>query len=129
HTEAETSIDSRDSFAEFIKEKAGDSLRALAFYDFDSYEIAYIREDVRKKYPEDTTDQIHREHVLNNLNKEYFEDLFEAGNLGGTLHRFENAVIVRVIQEEGESVFISLDRENELNVVKVMDECIEKMDY
>jgi hypothetical protein len=100
---------------------AGDALRAVAAYDRDGLELRYERDDVTQK--ETAIDRIHEELVLQELGREYLEQLFGVGRWHCTMHRFDRATCVHYAEGEFSGVFVSVDSGADVNLERLADAC------
>jgi hypothetical protein len=113
---------SGDGLVETLREHAGESLRVVAEYDRDGYEIHYVREDVGARL-EARADDIHRDLVLEGISREHLEDLFGAGDLHCTMHRFEDVTAFHFADHEHEGLFVSVDSTADLPLATFADTC------
>lgn len=85
------------ALAERLRAELGGALRAVAIGDVQSetYEIGYMREDVRDAYAETDREAIFREIVMETIGKPQQARLFgELGEPRSTVRTFENGIYV-----------------------------------
>lgn len=104
-----------------LRSVAGDALRAVAAYDRDGLDLLYGRDDVMEK--ETAIDRIHEELVLQELGREYLEELFGVGRWHCTMHRFDRATCVHYAEGEFSGVFVSVDSGADVDLEKSADAC------
>lgn len=98
----------RPELVEAIEGEVGDSLRAVATYDRDGYTIVHAREGITDRVREYAED-IHTELILQGIGREHLEDLFDAGDLHCSMHRFDGLTAFHFVQAEYTGVFVSID--------------------
>ncbi|RMB24003.1 hypothetical protein [Haloplanus aerogenes] len=108
---------------ETLKMATNGSLRAVAAYDRDGIEVVFERDDVVQK--ETAIDRIHEELVLQEIGREYLENLFRVGRWHCTMHRFEQAICLHAANGEYSGVFVSVDTGADVNLERVADICHE----
>lgn len=104
-----------------LRDVAGTSLRAVAAYDRDGLTLLYERDGVAEK--ETAIDRIHEELVLQELGREYLEQLFSVGRWHCTMHRFEQATCIHYAEGEFSGVFVSVDSGANVDLERVADAC------
>ena len=104
-----------------LRTVAGDALRAVAAYDRDGFDLLYERADVSEK--ETAIDRIHEELVLQELGREYIEQLFGVGRWHCTMHSFERATCVHYAEGEFSGVFVSVDSGADIDLEEVAAAC------
>lgn len=104
-----------------LRDVAGEALRAVAAYDRNGLDLRYERDDVAEK--ETAIDRIHDELVLQELGREYLEQLFGVGRWHCTMHRFEQATCVHYAEGEFSGVFVSVDSGANVDLEQVADAC------
>ena len=92
-----------------LRDDVGDGLRVVGEYSAEGYELHYVREDVRPKVDEMNLDRIHRELVLQGVGREYLEDLFDAGSLQCSVHRFDELTAYHFVRTEQTGGYVSVD--------------------
>jgi hypothetical protein len=107
---------------EKLQQQAGDALRVVAEYDRDGYEIRYVREDVGARLDE-RADAIHRNLVLEGISREHLEDLFDAGALHCSMHRFDEMTAFHFAEAEYTGLFVSVESDVDLPLASFTDTC------
>ena len=64
-----------------LRDEVDDTLRSVAVYDEEGYEIEYMREDVEGAYSTDEIEEVYDDLVIQGLSREFLEQLFHAGDL------------------------------------------------
>lgn len=105
-----------------IREVAGDDLRVIAGYDQEGYDIQFVREDVEAKLPA-VAEEIHEELVIQGIGQDYLEDLFQAGPLHCSVHRFEEVTAFHFLDEAYTGLFVSIDSDADLPFASFADRC------
>lgn len=67
----------------------GDRLRVVGVYDAEGYEVPFWDERARASVTEEQVEALYEDLLLRELDWEFLEDLFEAGSLTCSVHRFE----------------------------------------
>jgi hypothetical protein len=106
-----------------IKKETGDALRSVTGYDREEMEIKYIREDIGMKYTEDDLDRISQDLVLQNINREHFEDMFNAGRYECGMLHFEDAFILHFPRSDISGFVVSIDTESDIDLNSVVETC------
>ena len=92
-----------------LRDDVGDGLRVVAEYTAEGYDLHYVRDDVRPKVDEMNLDRVHRELVLQGVGREYLEDLFDAGSLQCSVHRFDELTAYHFVRTEKTGGYVSVD--------------------
>ncbi|MFB6269915.1 MAG: hypothetical protein ABEH83_08235 [Halobacterium sp.] len=111
-----------DGLVETLQGHAGDSLRVVAEYDRDGYEIKYARDDVGARLA-DVAEAVHRDLVLEGISREHLEDLFRAGDLHCTMHRFDEITAFHFPDAEYTGLFVSVDSDADVPLATFADTC------
>jgi hypothetical protein len=98
----------RDALLEALEAKAGDALRVVATYDREGYEAFHVRDDAAARVSE-RADAVHDELVLQGIGRDYLEDLFHAGDLQCSMHRFDELTAFHFTAQEYTGLFVSVD--------------------
>ncbi len=105
-----------------LQQQAGDALRVVAEYDREGYDVHYVREDVGARLDE-RADPIHRNLVLEGISREHLEDLFGAGDLHCSMHRFDDMTAFHFAEEEYTGLFVSVESDVDLPLASFADTC------
>jgi hypothetical protein len=111
-----------DTLVDELRALAGDELRMVAEYDRDGYEIRFVRDDVSARLAEQA-DDIHRDLVLEGISREHLEDLFDAGDLHCTMHRFDELTAFHFAEAEYRGLFVSVDSDADVPMASFADTC------
>lgn len=106
-----------------IRTHVDDSLRSLSYYEGRDYEIQFLRDDMGRRYSEEEIEEVFDELVLSGLSRDYFEKLFHAGRIECQIFGFEEAAMFHFIVNDIEGVFLSFDRDVEINLDSFIDDC------
>jgi len=116
-----------DTLVAELRDQAGDALRVVAEYDRDGYELRYVREDVDVRLT-DRADAIHRDLVLEGIGREHLEDLFGAGDLRCSMHRFDEVTAFHFAEAKYTGLFVSVDSDVDLPLASFTDTCWRSLD-
>ena len=105
-----------------LQKLVGDSLRVVAEYDRDGYDVQYVRDDVDDRLQE-RADAVHQNLVLEDISRDHLEDLFGAGGLRSTMHRFEDVTVFHFAEAEYCGLFVSIDSDADLSPASFTDAC------
>ena len=119
-------IDDEDALVAALRELAGDALRVVATYDREGYAPIYVApwavERVRSR-----GEQVHDELVLQGLGRGHLEDLFGAGDLQCSVHRFDDLTAFHFASGEFSGLFVSVDSEADLPLATFSETCKEHL--
>ncbi|WP_232701028.1 hypothetical protein [Halobacterium wangiae] len=111
-----------NALVEALESEAGGALRVVAEYDRDGYDVQYVRDDVDSRVRE-RADAIHRNLVLEGISRDHLEDMFGAGDLRCSMHRFETVTAFHFSEAEYRGLFVSIDSEADLSLKTFTDTC------
>ena len=117
----------RESLLRELRAAIGDALRVVATYDRNGYDPVYVRENVADRVNE-RADAVHEELVLQGIGQEYLEDLFGAGDLQCSMHRFDELTAFHFAAAEHTGLFISLDSGADISLASFAEACKRHMD-
>lgn len=109
--------------ADIVRQQTNDALRSITEYDDRDYTIHYIREDIEANYSPDEIEDIIEELVLGSLGAAHFESLFDAGNFECSIFGFKEAVMFHFLRSDTQGVFITVDRDVNLNLDEFIRTC------
>lgn len=95
----------------FLRDKVGDHLRSVLYYDDDTRDLLYIRDDVADAYDERGRADVLRDMRLEAIEKAHQEDLYIHGSLDCTIRCFDDAVEMHFIHGEACGTAVALDSE------------------
>lgn len=98
-----------------LEKTVGSNLRVVAVYDRAGYDVTYTREDVGQRVKQHAED-VHDELVLQGIGRDHLEDLFRAGDLHCTMHRFDEMMAFHFAQEEYTGLFVSIDSDTSVDL-------------
>jgi hypothetical protein len=107
------SVDDRGGLVTDLRDHVGDGLRVVATYDRDGYDAFYVRDDVAARIPE-VADDLHSDLILQGMGRDRLEDLFAAGDLHCSMHRFDDLTAFHFIRDEFTGLFVTIDTETEV---------------
>lgn len=116
----------KDALIEALRDVAGDAFRLAATYDEDGYDVIYARADAVER-AEGYADRVHDELILQGLGRGYLEDLFGAGNLECSIHRFEELTAFHFATGEFSGLFVSVDSAADLRLATFAETCKEHL--
>jgi len=105
-----------------IRDVGGASVRVIAEYDGEGYDVQYVRDDVESKLQQ-VAEEIHNELVMQGLGKEYLEELFQAGDLRCSVHRLAEITTFHYIDEKFTGLFVSIDSDADIPLATFSDAC------
>ena len=105
-----------------IREVGGDPVRVIAGYDDEGYDVQYVRDDVETKL-RNVAEEIHDELVIQGMGREYLEELFQAGELHCSVHRFDDVTAFHFIDEQFTGLFVSVDSAADVPLATFTDTC------
>ncbi|MFB6071828.1 MAG: hypothetical protein ABEJ88_02570 [Halobacterium sp.] len=117
---------SGDALVEELREETGEALRVVAEYDRDGYHVRYVRDDVDPKLKR-VGDDIYRDLILEGISREHLEDLFEAGDLHCTMHRFDELTAFHFAEEEYSGLFVGVDSSADVPLATFADTCWKRL--
>jgi len=120
-------IDHDELVAE-MEAELGDALRPVATYESQSYEMHYFREDVEADYTEAELARLYEPVEIEGMGYEHFQKHFHTGNLECAIYGFEPALMVHFPWDPFAGLFVSIDRDVELNPQGVIDSCPSMVD-
>ena len=105
-----------------LRAMADGGLRVVATYDRDGYDLVYAREDVRERTA-DRAPGIHQDLILEGIGTAHLEDLFDAGAIQCSMHRFEEVTAFHFVSGEYTGLFVSVDPEADVPLATFADRC------
>ncbi|WP_235853511.1 hypothetical protein [Halosimplex salinum] len=115
-------VDDEAALVEALRDLAGDSIRVVATYDRDGYDPAYVRPDAEPRV-EVHAERVHDELVLQGLGRGHLEDLFGAGDLQCSVHRFDDLTAFHFAAAEFTGLFVSVDSDADLPLATFSETC------
>ncbi|MFB6120078.1 MAG: hypothetical protein ABEJ68_03060 [Halobacteriaceae archaeon] len=97
-------------------------LRAVATYDRDGYDLVYARDGL-EAHIADRAPAIHRNLILEGIGTAHLEDLFRAGDLHCSMHRFEEVTAFHFVAGEYTGLFVSVDSGADVPLATFSDRC------
>lgn len=98
-----------DTLIDDLRDIVGDGLRVVATYEAEDYEIHYIRDDLRDDVGSVDVDRIHRELIMEGISREYFEELFDAGDLECMALSFKEALAIHFAGPDHTGLYVAID--------------------
>ncbi|MFB6138963.1 MAG: hypothetical protein ABEJ26_00850 [Halosimplex sp.] len=114
--------DDEAALTDALRELAGDSLRVVATYDRDGYDPVYVRSDAEDRV-RSRGDRVHDELVLQGIGRGHLEDLFDAGDLQCSVHRFDDVTAFHFAAGEFSGLFVSVDSDADLPLATFAETC------
>ncbi|KZN25860.1 hypothetical protein A4G99_05455 [Haladaptatus sp. R4] len=105
-----TTTESRE-LVTYLQTHVGDLLRSVLYYDADSCELLYIRDDVADAYDEQERADVRRDMRLEAIEKSHQEDLYNHGSLNCTIRCFDDAIEMHFTHGELCGTAVALDGE------------------
>lgn len=101
-------VDHESELLDALQNIVGRNLRVVATYDREGYDIVYTRGEIDERVKA-YADAVHNELVLQGIGRDHLEDLFVAGDLHCSMHRFDELTAFHFVQEEYTGLFVSID--------------------
>ena len=95
--------------ATFLEQEVGDELRSVIYYDETTFDLVYVRDDVRDQYSERDLERIRQELGVASFGKPMLEDLYVHGDLQCTVKCFEEAIEMHFLASDTEGIAVGLD--------------------
>jgi hypothetical protein len=105
-----------------LKAHAGEALRVVATYDEAGYDALYVRDGLEQRMTAQA-DAVHDELVLQGLGRGHLEDLFGAGELECSMHRFEELTAFHFAAGEFTGLFVSIDADADVPLATFAETC------
>ncbi|QLH84890.1 hypothetical protein HZS54_03090 [Halosimplex pelagicum] len=96
----------------------------VATYDRDGYNPVYVAPGAEERV-RSQADRVHDELVLQGLGRGHLEDLFDAGDLQCSIHRFDDLTAFHFASGEFSGLFVSVDSEADLPLATFSETCKE----
>ena len=112
-----------NALAEYVQQRTGDYFRGVVKYDEHTFDVVYLRDDVRE---ERLRNQIDR--MLDRLQPEATaaeEQAFPFGDLHVTVRRFDEAIIMHFPTGNKRGVVVSFEPEATRDLNRFTTECLE----
>jgi hypothetical protein len=100
-----------DGLVSEVHDEYGESVRSVATYDEEDYNIKYIDDKVEKQYSDEELESIYEDMVLESITPPHYEDLFKRmDEMKGIIRVFEEGTVVQFWPDEKDhGVFIAVD--------------------
>jgi len=115
-------IDDEGALVEALRAIAEDALRVVATYDPDGYDPIYVASGAEDRV-RSQGERVHEELVLQGLGRGHLEDLFAAGDLQCSVHRFDGLTAFHFPAAEFSGLFVSVDSEADLPLATFAETC------
>ncbi|WP_158057073.1 DUF7522 family protein [Halorussus halophilus] len=117
-----------EALADFLKQRVGDHLRSVLYYDSDGGNVLYLRDDVAEQYDDSEREKVLQDVRLEAFEKPHQEDLYEHGPLNCTVRCFEDAVEMHFAHDETSGTAVALDGEVFAIHNTFIGKCLEAME-
>jgi hypothetical protein len=114
-----------DQLVTFLRDRVGENLRSVVYYDGEEYDVAYLQEDVREQYSADEMEEVVEDLGFEALTKPMQEELYVHGSLNCTVKCFEDAIEMNFPFSEREGVAVSLSGEAFVTQQTFIGKCME----
>lgn len=118
-----------EQVATFLQKEVGDELRSVIYYDEDTFDVVYTRDDVRDQYSESELEQVRQELGVASFGKPALEDLYVHGELKCTVHCFDEAIEMQFIASDTEGISVGLDPAAFVTHRTFIGRCLEEAGY
>lgn len=119
---------SSEALADFLKQRVGDHLRSVLYYDDDGGEFLYVRDDVGDQYDDTELEDVLQDVRLEAVEKPHQEDLYAHGPLNCTVRSFEDGVEMHFPHDETSGTAVALDGEVFAIHNTFIGKCLEAME-
>ncbi|WP_246308340.1 hypothetical protein [Halosimplex rubrum] len=116
--------DDEGALVEALRGLAGDALRVVATYDRDGCDPVYVAPGAEDRV-RSQAERVHDELVLQGLGRGHLEELFAAGDLHCSIHRFDDLTTFHFASGEFSGLFVSVDSEADLPLATFSQTCKE----
>ena len=116
-----------EALTEFLKERVGDHLRSVIFYDDAGGQVLYVRDDVADEYTDADIEEVVQDVRLESVDKPHQESLYSHGPLNCTLRSFDDAVELHFPHNETSGTAVALDGEVFPMHKTFVDQCLDAM--
>jgi hypothetical protein len=113
--------------AEYLEQRAGDSLRAVGHYSTDDYEIVHLRDDVREQYSDDEIEDIVEDLRWESFAKSTQERQYRFGSLNCSIQAFEEGVVMHFPYDDNRGTLISLAPGAARQLIGFIDDCLSQI--
>lgn len=115
--------DGVDALVDALHDELGGSLRVVAEYTRDGYDVHHAREDVRERVAT-LADGVHTDLVLQGVGRDRLEELF-GDDLTCSMHRFEETTAFHFVGDgsDYEGLFVSVDSDADVPLATFTDVC------
>ncbi|MFC4551616.1 MULTISPECIES: DUF7522 family protein [Halorussus] len=117
-----------ETLTDFLRNRVGDHLRSVLYYDESGGELLYIRDDVADRYSKTEVADVERDVRLEAVDKPHQEDLYDHGALNATVRCFDDAVEMHFPHDETSGTAVALDGEVFAIHNTFVGKCMELMD-
>ena len=114
--------------AEYLEQRAGESLRAVGHYSADDYEIVQLRDDVREQYSDDEIGEIVEELRWESFAKPTQERQYRLGGLTCSIQTFEDGVVMHFPYDDQHGTLVSLDPGAARQLMQFIDDCLTRIE-
>lgn len=118
-----------ERLTEFLKSEVGDELRSVIYYDEDTFDLVYARDDVREQYTESELEDVRQDLGITSFGKPALEGLYVHGDLQSTVHCFEDAIEMQFLLSDTEGIAVGLDPAAFVTHRTFIGRCLEEAGY
>lgn len=106
-----------------VEAEVGDALRFVATYQQRSYDLRYIRDDVRADYSDEEITEVLDQLEIEGMGYSHFERLFHSGPMDCAIYGFEAALMFHFPRDDFSGLFVTVDRDVQLNPEALIGIC------
>lgn len=103
-----------------LQEEVDDALRSVVTYEDREYDFHHLRQNIQQIYTRERVEEILNELIVQQKATGQLESLFHAGELECAIYSFEKAVMFHFPVSERVGLFISIDRDAELELNSIV---------
>lgn len=109
----------------FLRQRAEEHLRGVAFYDPEGYDLLYVRDDIKGYRLKSEVDA-----MITRLQQESStteEAAFPFGDLDATVRCFEEAIVMHLPQSEENGILVTMEPEAADQLNTFIGECLARV--
>lgn len=119
----ESIIESDDGLVKWIRDEFGNGLRAIGAYDEHTYELLYLKAEVRKQYTRQEQTAVGDEYVLSGRQEDsYHERLYHLGSFSYEVQGFEQGQVIRIPLDMRKGLILSFDNTVNISIPQFVDQ-------
>lgn len=118
------SMGSTQDLADFLQRKADDYLRSVIHYEGETYNIVFLRDDVKSGYSDEDVEEIVEELFWEGYSTPLQESVYPHGELNCTIRCFENVVGMHFPHDDTAGTAVSMDAQAARDLYSFVGDCL-----